>query len=98
MTTTAHQAVMAIPTWKALSGRILVWTGVSGGVLTIIASWSTLIKSPGWMHAVAEGEQVISSLFRGVAFPANLELSKEDTLSLSFIVFYILLIACTLML
>jgi hypothetical protein len=96
--TAVPRPAMVIPAWRILSGQVLFVAGISGGVLTILASWSNIAATMSWMHGVEDGfVRIINGLFLEAASLFSLGLTQEGAISLLFTLSYLAFIAGSFM-
>jgi hypothetical protein len=97
--TAASSAKAGISRWREAGAQALVFAGAAGAILSIAAGWSGTLPAPGGMLLVTDSFlRAMQSLFGAVANPFGATVSSEATLALSFISFYLMLGAGSLLL
>ena len=97
--TAASRVKADIMWWKEAGAQALVWTGAAGAILSIIAGWAGTIPAPSWMLLVTDGFlHAMQSLFGAAVRPFGASVSSETALALSFLSFYVILGAGSLLL
>jgi hypothetical protein len=97
--TAANRAGADIPAWREAGAQALVWIGAVGGVLTIVVGWSNVVAPAEWLRWATDGfSRTMSALFGLAARPFGTGVSNDGVLTLSFLLFYLMLTAGSLLL
>jgi hypothetical protein len=77
---------------RNLLGEMLVWIGIVGAALTIIARWSTFVVVAGWFQEpILLWTEWLHSLWNALLFWVQAGVSREVSSFLSLLLFYLIL-------